>query len=174
MPIPEEIKRMRPKGLFKATEVRVISGHYYVYEISSKWDEKKHRPQKTTGKCIGKILPEEGFIPNRKYVDTYHKAQLESHVRHYGAVEMFRQLGADIGEALKASLPDIYRQIEVYAILRLVFSSTGKSMKYDYEHSWLCDVYPDIGTCDSSVMKLLGRMSMRMDDMEDFVKYISW
>lgn len=36
MPIPEEIKRMRPKGLFKATEVRLISGHYYVYEISSK------------------------------------------------------------------------------------------------------------------------------------------
>ena len=170
MPIPEEIKRMRPKGLFKATEVRPISGHYYVYEISSKWDEKKHRPQKTTGKCIGKILPEEGFIPNRNYVDTYHKAQLESHVRHYGAVEMFRQLGADIGEALKASFPDMYRQIEVYAILRLVFSSTGKSMKYDYEHSWLCDVYPDIGTCDSSVMKLLGRLSMRMDDMEDFMR----
>ena len=170
MPIPEEIKRMRPKGLFKATEVRLISGHYYVYEISSKWDEKKHRPQKTTDKCIGKILPEEGFIPNRNYVDTYHKAQLESHVRHYGAVEMFRQLGADIGEALKASFPDMYRQIEVYAILRLVFSSTGKSMKYDYEHSWLCDVYPDIGTCDSSVMKLLGRLSMRMDDMEDFMR----
>lgn len=170
MPIPEEIKRMRPKGLFKATEVRLTSGHYYVYEISSKWDEKKHRPQKTTGKCIGKILPEEGFIPNRNYVDTYHKAQLESHVRHYGAVEMFRQLGADIGEALKASFPDMYRQIEVYAILRLVFSSTGKSMKYDYEHSWLCDVYPDIGTCDSSVMKLLGRLSMRMDDMEDFMR----
>lgn len=83
---------------------------------------------------------------------------------------MFRQLGADIGEALKASFPDMYRQIEVYAILRLVFSSTGKSMKYDYEHSWLCDVYPDIRTCDSSVMKLLGRLSMRMDDMEDFMR----
>ena len=33
MPIPEEIRGMRPKGLFKATEVRFISGYYYVYDL---------------------------------------------------------------------------------------------------------------------------------------------
>ncbi len=47
MPIPEEIRGMRPKGLFKATEVRLISGYYYGYEISSKRDGKKHGLQKT-------------------------------------------------------------------------------------------------------------------------------
>ena len=170
MAVPEEIKKMKPTGLGKATEVRLIGGHYYVYEISSKWDEKKQRPQKTTGKCIGKIVPSEGFIANQYYIDTYHQPQIESHVRHYGAVEMFRQLGKDISDALKRSLPDIYRQIEVYALLRLVFASTGKTMKYDYEHSWLCDVYPDIGVCDSSVKRMLEKLSMKMDAMEDFMR----
>lgn len=170
MAVPEEIKKMRPTGLGKATEVRLIGGHYYVYEISSKWDEKKQRPQKTTGKCIGKIVPGEGFIANQYYIDAYHQPQHESHVRHYGAVEMFRQLGSDIGQCLKDSFPDIYRQVEVYALLRLVFSSTGKSMKYDYEHSWLCDVYPDIGACPSSVKRMLEKLSMRQDAMENFMR----
>ena len=168
--MPEEIKKMRPTGLGKATEVRLIGGHYYVYEISSKWDERKQRPQKTTGKCIGKIIPGEGFIANQHYIDSYHQPQLESHVRHYGAVEMFRQLGPDIGEALRSSFPDIHRQIEVYALLRLVFSSTGKTMKYDYEHSWLCDVYPDIEACAGSVRRMMGKLSMRQDSMEGFMR----
>lgn len=170
MAIPEEIRKMRPTWLGKATEVRFIGGHYYVYEISSRWDENKRRPQKTTGRCIGKIVPEEGFIANQYYIDTYHQPGTESHVRHYGAVETLRQLGADIGEALRYSFPDIWRQIEVYALLRLVFSSTGKTMKYDYEHSWLSNVYPDIGVCDSSVKRMLEKLSMRQDAMEDFMR----
>ncbi len=170
MPVPKEVKDMRPKGLGKATEVRLLSGHYYVYEISSKWDEKKQRPQKTTGKCIGKIVPSEGFIPNKYYMATYHKPTSESHVKHYGAVEMFLQLGKEIKDALRVSFPDIYRQIEAYALLRLIFASTGKSMKYDYSQSWLSDVYPDIGTCDSSVKRLLETLSMREDAMEEFMR----
>ena len=83
---------------------------------------------------------------------------------------MFRQLGSDIGETLRDSFSDIYRQIEVYALLRLVFSSTGKNMKYDYEHSWLCDVYPDIGACVSSVRRMLEKLSMRQDTMEGFCR----
>ena len=93
MAVPEEIRRMRPTGLGKATEVRLIGGHYYVYEISSRWDENRRRPQKTTGRCIGKIVPGEGFIANQYYIDTYHQPGTESHVRHYGAVETLRQLG---------------------------------------------------------------------------------
>lgn len=82
MPIPEEIRGMRPKGLFKATEVRLISGYYYVYEISSKRDGKKHRLQKPPPvRVVGKILSEEGFMPNRNYADTYHRAQRHDQYR---------------------------------------------------------------------------------------------
>ena len=58
---------------------------------------------------------------------------------------MFRQLGADIGGALKDSFPDIHRQIEVYSLLRLVFS--------------------DIGACLSSAKRMPEKLSMRMDAM---------
>ena len=61
--IPEEIKQYRPGP---CTEVKLISGHYYVYMYQSlqlpsgKWGKK-------TGKCIGTIIPGTGFIPNRNY-----------------------------------------------------------------------------------------------------------
>ena len=67
---------------------------------------------------------------------------------------MFRQLGADMGEALRASLPDIHRQIEVYILLSLVFSG--------------------IGACLSSVKRMPEKLSMWMDALEEtaFVEII--
>ena len=61
--IPEEIKQYRPGP---CTEIKLISGHYYVYMYQSmrlpsgRWGKK-------TGKSIGTIVPGTGFIPNRNY-----------------------------------------------------------------------------------------------------------
>ena len=63
MAVPEEIKALKPTD-FGAVEIRCISGHYYVYEISSKWDPKRGKAKKVTGKTIGKITLKDGFIPN--------------------------------------------------------------------------------------------------------------
>ena len=61
--IPEEIKKHRPGP---CTEIKFINGHYYVYMYqavqlpSGKWGKK-------TGKTIGRIVADEGFIPNKNY-----------------------------------------------------------------------------------------------------------
>ena len=61
--IPEEIKKHRPGP---CTEVKLINGHYYVYMYQSvqlpsgKWGKK-------TGKSIGTIIADKGFIPNSNY-----------------------------------------------------------------------------------------------------------
>ena len=59
MKIPTWVKASkRPKS----TEVRLISGHFYDYKISSKWDPKKQRAKKITGKLIGKITKEHAYL----------------------------------------------------------------------------------------------------------------
>lgn len=63
MAIPDKIKSLKPTE-YGAVEIREISGHYYVYEISSKWDPVKQKAKKVTGKTIGKITEQDGFIPN--------------------------------------------------------------------------------------------------------------
>ncbi len=57
--IPEWALKHKRKG----AELRCLKGKYYLYEVSSKWNPIKKRPQKITGKLLGKITPE-GFVPS--------------------------------------------------------------------------------------------------------------
>jgi len=50
----------------KGTELRHLGGHYYLYEVTSKWNPEKKRSQKITGKLLGKITKENGFIESDK------------------------------------------------------------------------------------------------------------
>ena len=96
MAIPESIKNKRPTQ-FGAAEVRSIGGHYYVYLVRSKWDAVKGRPQKVTGKSIGKITEADGFIPNANGLRLMQEMRITPDVapkvRNYGAYEMLCQLG---------------------------------------------------------------------------------
>lgn len=43
MPISESIKAMKPKVFGTSTEIKQISGHYYLYEVTSVWDAQKEK-----------------------------------------------------------------------------------------------------------------------------------
>lgn len=154
MAVPASIKAYKPDlSQYGATEIRCIKGHYYVYEISSKWDSEKKKPRKVTGKCIGKITENDGFIPNANHFRMY--SAISPIVKTYGVFEMFGQLGEEISCRLKDVFPDIYREIQTIALLRLVYGCTPKLMKRCFENSYLVDLYPDIGTCDRKVRDLV-------------------
>jgi hypothetical protein len=57
--VPQEIRAMKPRG----TMVKKIPGGYYVYEYKSVRDEDGRRRTRM-GRCIGKIDPALGFVPN--------------------------------------------------------------------------------------------------------------
>ena len=61
--IPDEIKQYRPGP---CTEIKLISGHYYVYMYHA-FQRSDGSWSKKTGKSIGTIIAGEGFIPNRNY-----------------------------------------------------------------------------------------------------------
>lgn len=52
----------------KSTEIKAINGYYYVYRYTSKKLE-NGRWGKSSGKCIGKIVADKGFIPNKYYLE---------------------------------------------------------------------------------------------------------
>ena len=58
------------------TELRLIKGRYYLYEVSSKWNKEKKRAQKITGKILGGITEAKGFIPSGRRDVTYQTDQL--------------------------------------------------------------------------------------------------
>ena len=72
---PDSIRKHLP---CKSTSARLINGTYYVYKYSAvklpsgKWGT-------DSGKAIGKIIPGEGFVPNKRYM----KELEEQGVIHY-------------------------------------------------------------------------------------------
>ena len=84
MAIPEKIRALKPTQ-FGAVEIREFSGHYYVYEIGSKWDPVKKKAKKVTGKAVGKITEKDGFIPN--LYGARKMTPLHPVVKNYGAYE---------------------------------------------------------------------------------------
>ena len=167
MAIPEKIKAMKPTN-YGAVEIRLLSGHYYVYEISSKWDPIKKKARKVTGKIIGKITEQDGFVPNaygaRKILPLY------PIVKNFGAYEILQQLSGDLVGKLKTAFPDIYREISVIAMLQLVTGCRGKRIKREFEASYLNDLHPDLSCSDYTVRGLIGKLGLRQGEMESFMK----
>lgn len=167
MAVPDKIKALKPTN-YGAVEIRDISGHYYVYEISSKYDPARKKAKKVTGKVIGKITEQDGFIPNaygaRKVLP------LHPIVKNYGAYTILEQLSGKLSEKLKAAFPDIYREISTIAMLQLVTGCKGKRIKREFEASYLNDLHPDMSCSDYTVRTLVGKLGLRQGDMESFMK----
>lgn len=167
MAVPEEIKALKPTD-FGAVEIRCISGHYYVYEISSKWDPKRGKAKKVTGKTIGKITLKDGFIPN-----TYGMRRtmpLHPIVKNYGAYAILQQLSGSLEKGLKENFPDIYREISVIAMLQLITGCRGKRIWREFEASYLNDLHPDLTCSDYKVRTLIGKLGSRRGDIDSFMR----
>jgi len=59
---PEWATKHKSKG----TELRLINGRYYLYEVSSKWNPAKKRAQKIIGKLLGRLTKKSDFIESDK------------------------------------------------------------------------------------------------------------
>ena len=62
MELPDWVRKHKAKG----TEIRNISGRYYIYKIHSERDPITKRPKKITDKYLGRITPEGLIKPKIK------------------------------------------------------------------------------------------------------------
>ena len=174
MSIPESIKSKRPTQ-FGAVEIRYIKGHYYVYRVSSRWDPQKGRPQKTTGKSIGKITEADGFIPNGNGIRLIQEMRVAPDVapvvRNYGAYEVLQQLSPEIGKGLREYFPDVFREIRTISLLRLVDSVTSAKMIQPlFLDSYMSDVCADLALSEESVRKFVAKLGSMQDQQEAFMR----
>lgn len=105
----------------KGSELRLINGRYYLYQVSSKWDPEKKRPRKITGKLIGRITNEDGFIESEK-------AKLRKRtlvvskltVKEYGITAFIDFYMGENKTLLRKHFPDYWREIMVLSYGRMV------------------------------------------------------
>lgn len=152
----------------KGTELRLIRGTYYLYEVSSRWNPEKKRAQKITGRLLGKITPE-GFIQSPKYALSQRPIQSVI-VKEYGASHFLWQLMSDVTVALQEAFPSLWREIFIISCMRLLYQSPMKNIDFHFRHSYLCTLYPDVSVTDKKISSLLRVIGEGRQDISAFLK----
>ena len=105
-----KIKHVRPYFVTnfvkpKNTEIKHISGKWYLYERTTRYNPETGKSTKVSGKMLGSIT-EQGFMA-RKIAFSH---VLEIEVVELGASQYFYEKGALIRERLKEFFPDVCLQ----------------------------------------------------------------
>jgi hypothetical protein len=140
----------------KGTELRLLNGQYYLYEVTSKWNTEKKRPVKITGRLLGKITEADGFVESDKARLRKQQIMVERvHVKEYGITVAIEHLFTDTVTALKHFFPDCWQRMVILAYGRLVFQSSLKNMSFHYSGSYLSEQYPVIDMSAKSLSYFL-------------------
>lgn len=134
----------------KSTSARLINGTYYVYKYSAvklpsgKWGT-------DSGKAIGKIIPGEGFVPNKRYM----KELEEQGIIHYsdgitnisyGQYALLMHLGSDVYLRLKKYF-QIERATQIYCYALILCANKFVYMdQIDdyYQESYMSVLYQNL------------------------------
>ena len=156
----------------RGTELRLIKGHYYLYEVSSKWNPEKKRTQKITGKILGKITPD-GFVASKrqqfqKELDSMLNQAIS--IKSYGAIAfIFAHLNEYL-VALQDYFPNRWREIVVLTYTRLIHQAPLKNIQFWFENCFLSEHYPDIHINDKTASTLLKEIGLQRERVVNYMR----
>jgi len=148
----------------KNTEIKYISGKWYLYTRATKYDPETGTSTKVSGKMLGSIT-EQGLV--RKKIAFSHIREME--VFELGASQYFYERGSLIREKLKEFFPDIWREIFSVAVMRLVYDRTLRRCKDHYESSILSSIFPKLPISPASLTNLLDRIGKDRGNIRKFM-----
>ena len=97
------------------TEIKKISGHWYLYSYKVVYDEIKKKKVKKSGDSLGAITPE-GLVPSKKYTPVVHH-ELDA-TAELGATYYFYSISQKIKENLKKFFPDMWEKNLYYCYFK--------------------------------------------------------
>jgi len=165
----------------KGTELRLLSGKYYLYAVTSKWDPEKKRAKKITGKLLGRITEEEGFIDSDKY-KLYKEAErnkkMEYNTKNMGSISIKEYglsfyLNKHLGKytnLLESKFKMLYKEILCLSMIRLSCQSPIKNVAYHYERSFISEVFSGLDLSDKKVSSLLRAIGRSRKESTDYMK----
>ncbi len=153
----------------KKTELRLLNGRYYLYEVSSRWDPEKKRAKKITGKLLGRITKEKGFIESDKNKLRKRAIKLSKiSIKEYGMVSFLKSHLGEYKELLKKHFPEQWETILVLVFNRLTEQSSMKNMEYHYLQSYISFEYPNLTLSPSSLTTTLRDIGVQRETITNF------
>jgi transposase len=159
------------------TELRLIRGHYYLYEYKTVYDREKKRPRKITGKLIGTITQADGLILSgkRKLEKTLSQTSFSNlSCKEYGVSFMVFQKFSKYGSVLQKIFPDFWQSILAIAYCRFVYRCPLKSVPFRLSQSYLPELFklkPFNDKTTSYILKTIGGLhDQKLSYMKTFIR----
>ena len=160
---PDWVMKYKKKGTLVQ---RKRDDLYYMYRVHSIWNKEKKRAQLITDEFLGKITPD-GFTEPRAKRIMRRLDQVA--VKEYGASFLMHHLSPDLIEGLKNNFPE-WREIFVFACMRLLHNSPLKNVEFLYATSYLSELVKDAHVSPDSLGEMLRRIGMDRNAMISFMK----
>lgn len=137
------------------TEIKLISGKWYLYRTSCEYDKESKRPRKKSGEYLGAIK-EDGFHPRRGAA--LPEVEVEIEVKEAGATSYFYKRCECIRTQLQVHFPDCWQQLFAIALIRAVHESPLNRIADRYECSILSEIHPELRLSKDDITPLLQRV----------------
>lgn len=155
----------------KGTELRLLKGRYYLYEVKSQWDPAKKRPRKITGKLLGKITKEDGFVESDKAkLRKKEFAVSKLSVKEYGITAFLGSHLEDYQRLLEKHFPKLWQEIITLAFCKLVHKSSLKNVEFHYLHSYLSELFPGLSLSPKNLAIILQQIGGNRQRILDFFR----
>lgn len=160
------------KHRVKGTELRLINNTYYLYSVTSKYDPKIKRARKITGKLLGKITKENGFIESDKNLlrKTSNAKISKVSVKEYGLSSYLINNFSSYIDNLKKYFPDYYKEIVIFAYSRLLQQAPIKNTSLVYESSYLSTYFKNYKITDKKISMVLKNLGKDRISVVNFMK----
>lgn len=168
MSFPSWIEQYRkPK-----TEIRFLNGHYYVYSISYKYSPELKRTKKITGKLLGRLTKEDGFVRSEKD-QLCDSPSGKIHVAEFGPHNLFvshmqKELGYLADSFANTQIE--WKQIAAVAMMRWIYQSPIKMTDFHWHNSYYQTEW-NISLSDKQISQLLRQLGDSRDQILDYFRH---
>ncbi|MBU1623149.1 MAG: transposase [Nanoarchaeota archaeon] len=165
-PHPDWALKFRKPG----TELRLIKGKYYLYEYKTIYDKLLKRPKKISGKLLGRITEEDGFLESDKNKLRKNNLSKVGQIREFGISNFIISHFGEFYCQLQKIFPEYWENITMLTYCRLVFQSPIKNMPYHIEQSWLAEQWAIKTISDKTISNLLREIGKQRDRAIAYMK----
>lgn len=162
MTYPDWVLKQKRKG----TLIMRREDRYYLYRVSSHWNKEKKKPQLKTEEYLGRITPDGLIEPKAKRIM---KRYDQIAVKEYGAAFLLHSISKDLFEVLRELFPE-WKEILVFACMRLLHRSAMKNVEFHYRSSFLSELIHEAHVSPDVLGDLLRSIGIDRTSMIAFMR----
>jgi len=155
------------------TELRLIRGHYYLYEYKTVYDAQKKKPKKISGKVIGHITQQDGLVlSSKRQLEKTIKNEVlpKLYCKEYGMSFLVQKHFSKCLHFLQQAFPHEWKQIAAIAYCRFVYHCPLKRIPFYLSQSFLPELLKLKSFNDKTSSQVLHTIGKKREKMLEYMQ----